>query len=353
MSSSVSIKLRGVCVGAGYFSQFQYAAWSRIPEVEIVAACNRSVDKIGAIATEHGIPNVYGIDRLDEMLDTEKPDFIDIITPPETHTEIVRKAAARGIAIICQKPLAPNAEESQELVAIAREANVRFLVHENWRWQPWYREMKRQLDDGAIGDLYSISVRMRMGDGWPEDAYLKRQPFFRDYSRLLVYETGVHFLDTFRYLGGEVESVYARLQQRNQGIKGEDAGQIVVGFKSGGTAILDASRYNEAETADPRYTFGTTRIDGSGGHMELETEGNIILKRLGKAPVQLDYHHERIDFAGDCVYSLQRHFVDRMLDGQAFESSGEDYLKTIDLVEACYVSNAEGQVVSISERKTP
>ena len=113
-----------------------------------------------------------------------------------------------------------------------------------------------------------------MGDGWPEDAYLDRQPFFRDYPRLLVYETGVHFLDTFRYLGGEVESVYARLQQRNALIKGEDAGQVVIGFKSGGTAILDASRYNESEAVDARYTFGTTRIDGSEGHLELDTDGS-------------------------------------------------------------------------------
>jgi predicted dehydrogenase len=96
MSSTPSKRLRGVCVGAGYFSQFQYAAWARISEVEIVAACNRNVDKVQAIATHFGISKVYGIDRLDEMLDVEKPDFIDVITPPETHIEIVRKAALFG-----------------------------------------------------------------------------------------------------------------------------------------------------------------------------------------------------------------------------------------------------------------
>ncbi|MCH6257649.1 Gfo/Idh/MocA family oxidoreductase [Puniceicoccaceae bacterium K14] len=345
MTSSKSNQLRGVCVGAGYFSRFQYAAWKRIPEVAISAICNRNLEKAKALANQLRIPNAYGIDQLEEMLDVEKPDFIDIITPPETHLPIVTAAAKRGIAIICQKPLAPTAEESSKIVEIARKEGVRFLVHENWRWQPWYREMKRQLDAGSIGKLFSISVRMRMGDGWPEDAYLARQPFFREYPRLLVYETGVHFLDTFRYLGGEVESVYARLQQRNSIIKGEDAGQIVVGLKSGATAILDASRYNEAETADPRYTFGTVRIDGSQGHMELDTEGNITLKNLGLNPKKLDYHHERIDFAGDCVYNLQRHFTDRMLDGLPFETSGEDYLKTIDLVEASYESANKGTVI--------
>lgn len=343
-----SNRLRGVCVGAGYFADYQYEAWSRIPEVEIAALCNRSVERGRTTAVKHGIPRVYGWDELDRMLDREKPDFVDIITPPETHLDVVQHAAARGIAIICQKPLAPTWEEAVAVVNAARMHGVRLLVHENWRWQPWYREMKRQLDAGALGELFSISVRMRMGDGWAADAYLARQPFFRNYPRLLVYETGIHFLDTFRFLGGEIASIYARLQQRNAAIAGEDAGQIVCGFASGATAILDASRYNEAETADARYTFGTVRVDGRRGHLELDLEGNLTLKPLGEPSRRLDYPHERKGFAGDCVYHLQRHFVDRMLDGAPFESTGDDYLKSVALVEACYRSHASGQVVPLA-----
>lgn len=340
-------KLRGVCLGAGYFSRFQYEAWRRIPEVGIVALANRNVEKARETARQHGVPRAYGWDELAAMLDAEKPDFIDIITPPETHLEAVRLAAARGIVIICQKPLAPAWEESVAIVETARRAGVRFLVHENWRWQPWYREMRRQLDAGTLGELFSITVRMRMGDGWPEDAYLARQPFFRHYPRLLVYETGVHFLDTFRFLGGEISSVYARLQRRNPLIRGEDAGQIVCGFASGATALLDASRFNEADTADARYTFGTVRLDGRKGHLELDLEGNLTLKLLGQPARRLDYPHDRQGFAGDCVYAFQRHFTDRLLDGAPFESTGEDYLKTVALVEACYRSQETGQVVPL------
>jgi predicted dehydrogenase len=188
---------------------------------------------------------------------------------------------------------------------------------------------------------------MRMGDGWPDDAYLARQPFFRIYPRLLVYETGIHFLDVFRFLGGAITSVYARLQKRNAAIAGEDAGQIVGGFATGATAILDASRYNEAETADARYTFGSVRLDGSKGHIELDLEGNLTLKPLGEPSRRIDYRHERRGFAGDCVYALQRHFVDCMLSGREFESTGGDYLKTVALVEACYRSKAENAVVRL------
>lgn len=342
-----SKKLRGVAVGAGYFSQFQYEAWRRIPEVEMVALANRDVARGQEVARTFGVPRVYAWDAVDQMLERERPDFLDIITPPETHLELVKLAAARGIAVICQKPLAPTWDECVAIVRTARRAGIRFMVHENWRWQPWYREIRRRLDDGTIGALFSISIRMRMGDGWQADAYLARQPFFRTYPRLLIYETGVHFLDTFRFLGGEIGSVYAQLQKCNPDVAGEDAGQILCTFRDRGTALLDASRYNEALTPDPRYTFGTVRVDGHRGHLELDTEGTLTLKPLGQPARVLEYPHERTGFAGDCVYAVQRHFVDRMSDGRPFESTGEDYLKTIALVEACYRSATSGKVESI------
>lgn len=344
MPTSTPAPLRGVAVGAGYFSRFHLDAWRRIPGVEIVALANREPEPAREAAAQFGIPRTYSSQEFATMLDAERPDFVDLITPPETHLELVRLAAARGVAVVCQKPLAPSWEECVAVVAAARAGGIRFMVHENWRWQPWYREMKRQLDAGAIGELFSISVRMRLGDGWPADAYLARQPYFRTYPRLLLYETGVHFLDTLRFLGGEITSVYARLQRRNPALAGEDAGQIVCGFASGATALLDLSRYNEAETADPRYTFGTVRLDGRGGHLELDLEGNLTLKQLGAPALRLEYAHERQGFAGDSVLALQRHFVERLRDGGAFESTGEDYLRTTALVEACYRSHASGQV---------
>lgn len=336
--------LRGICIGAGYFSRFHCDAWARIPEVRIVALVERDLERGRVLAAEFGIPQVVAIDALEALLERERPDFVDLITPPATHLDLVRRVAARGIAIICQKPLAPTLPEAIEVVATAQASRARLMVHENWRWQPWYREMRRQLDAGSLGELFSISVRMRLGDGWEGDAYLARQPYFRDYPRLLLHETGVHFLDTFRFLGGEIESVYARLQRRNPGIAGEDAGQVICNFASGATALLDASRYNEANTSDARYTFGTVRLDGSGGHLELALDGTLTLKLLGRPSIRLDYPHSRQGFAGDCVHALQHHFVGCLRANRPFESTGEDYLKTVSLVDACYRSHETGDV---------
>lgn len=338
-------QLKGVALGAGYFSHFQYEAWTRIPEVEIAALYNRTEAKAREVMAKHGVPRYYADWRA--MLDAEKPDFVDIITPPETHQEMCAEAAARGIHIICQKPLAPTLAESRRIVEKAHEAGVRFMVHENWRWQPWYREIRGIAESRAIGEFTHLYFRMRTGDGWGDDAYLSRQPFFREYPRLLVYETGVHFIDTFRYLLGEIVEVYANLRQLNPVIAGEETGQLFFRHANGATSMLDANRYNENESEDPRFTFGDLRIDAMGGHLTMDTAATLRVKPLGKAAYEVDYPHERRGFAGDCVYAIQRHFVDCMRTGTEFEGTGEDYLRTLRVVEAVYESAKVRQAIRL------
>lgn len=335
-------QLRGVIVGAGYFSRFQYEAWNRIPEVEMVANCNRSLDKAEDFAREFEIPKSYPVSEFREMLETEKPDFVDIVTPPETHFELCQIAAELGITIICQKPLAPTWDETLALAEMLKKSGVRCMVHENWRWQPWYREIKKIIAAGTLGDLFHCHVFTRLGDGWGDDAYLARQPFFREYERLFIFETGVHFLDTFRFLFGEVRSVFARIAQRNPVIKGEDSALLLCECENGVTALLDANRYNESEAENPRFTFGTVRIEGSKGHLELSLDGSIRIKKLGEGSYLHDYRPSQDGFAGDCVYQTQRHFVDTILNGGEFESTVSDYLKSVKLVEKSYASAKAG-----------
>lgn len=329
--------LKGVCIGAGYFSHFQYDAWLRIPEVEIVAFSNRDPVKAAVITEKFGLKKLYADYR--EMFDKEKPDFVDVITPPPAHAAICAEATRRGIHVICQKPLAPTFAEAQAIVADAARAGVRFMVHENFRFQPWYREIKRHLEAGAIGDqLHSLAFRMRMGDGWGDNAYIPRQPYFRDYPRLLIYETGVHFIDTFRFLAGEVTRVSSWLRRLNPVIKGEDCGVVVFDFASGAVGLYDANRFNETTARNPRYTFGDCLVEGNGGSIRLYSDSRLTLQKLGTDEVDIPYDRADRNFCGDCCYFTQRHFVDRMLDGRPFETSGEDYLKTLAVQEAVYQS---------------
>jgi predicted dehydrogenase len=346
MKSELQKKYKLVGIGSGYFAGFQYRAWSkRIPEVEVTAMCNRTKEKANPIMEECNIPAHYS--NYLEMLDKEKPDIVDIITPPDTHLEMCMEAADRGIDIICQKPLAPTFEEAKKLVEYVKKSGVRFMVHENWRFQPWYREMKKLIDKGMIGEVHSLYFRSRMGDGWGENAYIPRQPYFRKYPRFLVYENGIHFIDTFRFLFGEVEQVYASLRKLNPVINGEDAAKVFFTFQNGIEAVWDANRYNETTAKNPRFTFGNCLIEGREGSLRLYEDGRISLQLLGKEEVDHKYEVDDIDFSGDCVYLTQRHFIDCLISGDEFETGGDDYLKSLNVQEAVYDSAENNNIVKL------
>ena len=226
-------KLKVACIGAGYFAQFHLAAWKRITEVELVMICDQDLSKAKILASKHKVNQVTS--EVTDIWRDPHIDVVDIITPPDSHLELVSAAAKAGKKIICQKPLAPNIEEAARLVQFVKERGVPFMVHENFRFQPWYRKLKELIADGAIGNkIHQISLRMRMGDGWSSEAYLDRQPYFRNMQRLLIYETGIHYIDVFRFLLGDIDSVYAKLRHLNNNIKGEDSAVVIFEFDNGG-----------------------------------------------------------------------------------------------------------------------
>lgn len=337
--------MRGVLVGAGYFAAFHAEAWTRIPGAKLCAIVDADITKAQALADRYDVEAVHG--SLSEAIAAHAPDFADIATPPATHRALCEEAAQAGLAIICQKPLAPTYAESVALVAAMDQCTSRFMVHENWRWQPWWRAMGEALNSGAIGTPHALAVQARLGDGWQEDAYMARQPYFRDYPRLLVHETVVHWLDVARALLGEAVSVYARLHRRNPAIKGEDGAHILIGFANGATAVLDVDRYNESEGDNPRFTFGTGQLDGSGGHVRFGEDGRVILKPLGAPARIISETAPGASFAGDCVHATQSHFIDALQSGAPFATEGADYLRTLALVEACYDSAAQDAIIRL------
>jgi predicted dehydrogenase len=77
----------------------------------------------------------------------------------------------------------------------------------------------------------------------------------------------------------------------------------------------------------------------------MDTESKIRIKPLGQPGREVEYERRNVNFAADCVYFLQRHFVDCLLSGREFEEPARDYLNTVRVAEAVYESAATGKVV--------
>lgn len=334
--------MKGVLISAGYFAQFQAEAWKRIPGMDLVAVADPVPGKADAFAARHGLPRAYT--SVEQMLDREKPDVVDIATRPESHLDLVKTAAERGLHVICQKPMAPTWAECIAMCDACEAANVRLLIHENWRWQPWYREGKRWLEEGRLGRPFGISFIWRTGDGRGPEPY-PAQPYFRQMPRLLVYETLVHVLDTFRFLFGEIETVYCQNQRINPAIVGEDQSLIQVTFTDGRLGVLDGNRVTGPVPAP--VAMGALAVECTDGSLRVAPDGSMYAARAGAIEERLPFRPPESGYKGDSVLATQAHLLQSLQTGAVSESEGRDYLKTVALVEACYRSHQTRRVVSM------
>lgn len=330
-----SPELKVACVGAGYFSQFHYESWARMDRVNLAASCNRNIEKAKAT----GLP---AYSDLGAMLVEQDPDLLDIILPPEAHADAIRTALDAGIKwLICQKPFCRDPAEAEEITAEAEAAGAVIVVHENFRFQPWYRAIKRALDRGDIGEVQQVTFRFRPGDGQGPNAYLARQPYFQKMARFLVHETAVHWVDTFRFLLGDPQAVYADLRRINPAIAGEDAGYILFDHPNGTRALFDGNRHLDHAADNLRRTMGEALFEGTRGTITLGGDGAVRLRPFAVPDLQVLLAPDTWQgFGGDCVHALQSHVVRGILDGTPLENTAPEYL-VVERIEAAIYDSAE------------
>lgn len=334
--------IRVACVGAGYFSQFHYGSWARMPRVQLVGSCNRDIEA----ARRTGLP---AYNDLAQMIAEVQPDLVDIILPPVAQATAIRTALAAGIkTLICQKPFCQSRDEAEAMIALAADHGARIIVHENFRFQPWYRALKSAVDAGQIGRVQQVTFRLRPGDGQGPEAYLDRQPYFQQMERFLIHETAVHWVDTFRYLLGNPETVYADLRQVNPVIKGEDAGYVIFDHGAGVRALFDGNRTLDHAADNRRRTMGEALVEGDQGAIELRGDGSLWLRPFGANEQRCILEPDQWDgFGGDCVHALQSHVISGLIDGTPLENEAADYLRVIDIEAAIYQSAETGQKIRL------
>ncbi|MHA1564362.1 MAG: Gfo/Idh/MocA family protein [Alphaproteobacteria bacterium] len=337
--------IRVAGIGAGYFSQFHYEAWQRLARVSLCAIVDLDGEKAQAAA---GLSAATAYTDIELMLTSAKPDLIDIVAPPQSHLALIRALSGHVATIICQKPFTTSIGEACEAIGLAKAAGTLLIVHENFRFEPWYRRIQTHLMGASLGEIYQATFRLRPGDGQGPDAYLSRQPYFQKMPRFLVHETAIHMIDVFRFLFGEMTTVYADLRRLNPAIVGEDSGYILMEFASGVRALFDGNRLVDHAAANKRLTMGELSIEGEAGLIGLDGDGGLWTRRMGaNNPEQLPYSWNNIGFGGDSVHALQQHVISHILDGSALENSAQDYLRNLQIEDAVYQSSKSGRRITL------
>ena len=338
-------KIRIAIVGTGYFSQFHFDAWRRL-KVKVVAIC--SLNENEAIYYSNKFNNCPIFSNFKKMINEIDLDFVDIVIPPKDHLKLIKIAARKNVNIICQKPFTNSYSEAKDAVNISNKNNILLIVHENFRFQPWYLQIKKILDNNSLGELYQFNFRMRPGDGQGKDAYLKRQPYFQKMEKFLIHETAIHFIDVFRFLFGDIDTVFANLLKLNKHIKGEDAGYILFNFKNGVRGIFDGNRLSDHIAIDRRLTIGEMVIEGSNGTLRLNGNGELFKRKFGSnKEFKINYKWDKKGFAGDSVFKCKSHMLDHYMNGKTLYNNAIDYLENLKIEKYIYKSNSIGKIVKI------
>lgn len=328
--------LRVALAGAGMVSRHHLIAWSKLEGARIVAAADPRPEAAAERAAAFAIPETFTDTAA--MLDAVKPDAIDIAAPMALHAALAEAAAARGVAILCQKPLAPTLGEAEALVAAIGD-RVPFMVHENWRFRPYYRRAREWIRAGRIGRPRAFRMAFR-GAGLvpPADGGtppgLVRQPFFAGMERLIVLELLIHQIDTLRALVGPLTLAAARATRISDRVKGEDTATLLLDGRDGLAGTLTGSMSVHGATAR------------GADHLEILGDTGTITVDDATATLHGPAPEEAV-FDRDAAYqgaydAAIAHFVESLRAGAPFETAPADNLQTLRLVDAAYRLIAAG-----------
>ena len=320
--------------GAGSISYNHLLAWKTVPNLEVVAVANPTIQKAQARAAEFGIPAFYA--SVPEMLGKHDLDIIDIASSRSSHPENIRMAAAKGVHIFCQKPLADTLAESEKLVAEV-EGVVRMMVNDNRRFRSDFRQIGAWIREGKVGTIRQVAMTMYRSGYLPgsdgQRPAIVKFPAMAKERRLLIAETLIHQLDVLRSLVGDMAVIACRARQTEDALLGETMATILLDAESGAPVVLVGSFVAPG--------FGVAVSD----RLELiGSKASVILDRetlslMGPEPQTLTYEAKK-EYQ-HCFDAGMQHFVACLRSGAPFESTPQDNLKTLRLVEDAYDKAAE------------
>lgn len=257
------------------------------------------------------------------MLDALKPDALSICTPPKFHLPAVEAAAARGIAVLCEKPPARTLAETQAMVDAMRGKLLQFAFCHRFH-QP-LQAAQDLIRGGKLGELAQIENRFafrfpRAGKSWFTDAEIA--------GGGILIDTLVHSLDIFRALtGDEIERTRAAVSMTLP-IEVEDSASLLVQSESGVIGSLNCSWVTPVAEA-------VVRIHGTEGQAVIDYNADAELRyRLAEDE---DWTIQRFD-APDRFVAQADHFLRCIESGGEPLVSGADGLAVMRAIESAYES---------------
>jgi len=342
------------CIGSGFIMADCHLVAYRKAGLNPVAIASRTPAHARRVAERHGLT---AFDTYQEMLAGGQVEVVDIAVPPDTQIDVIRevvkyKKHVRGI--LAQKPLGVNYQQAKEIVQLCKRARITLAVNQNMRYDQSIRACKSLLDQGLLGEPVLATIDMRAIPHW--------MPWQQRQGWVTLRIMSIHHLDTFRYLFGDPVRVFASVRsdpRTAKKFKHEDGICLY---------ILEYASGLRASSCDDVWTGPALEGAQKDIAIRWRVEGLAGIARgtIGwpdypnPTPSTLDFttvkepgywfspRWKEVWFP-DAFAGTMAQLLCALEDRAEPEIGGQDNLRTMALVDACYVSAREHRAVELRE----
>ena len=343
------------CIGSGFIMADCHLVAYRKAGFNPIAISSRNRSHSQAVADRHGINKVY--DTYEELLQDSSITIVDIAVPPQALLEVIREAVKHGDhlkGILAQKPLGTNYAEAEEIVRLCEDAGIALGVNQNMRYDQSIRACKDILNKGYLGKPVFASIDMRAIPHW--------MPWQKELGWATLRTMSIHHLDAFRFLFGDPQRVFASVAEdpRNASVFDHEDGialyilEYANGFRASAWDDVWTGPAREGAESDIYIKW---RVEGTEG-TAMGTIGWPSYPAL--VPSTLDFttakkpgywfkpRWKEVWFP-DAFVGPMAQLMCAIEESREPEIGGRDNLKTMALVDACYMSYKEHRAIAIDE----
>jgi len=356
-SGSVGAVTRGFgIVGAGIIAAVHADAIAMLPDARLVAVTDVAAGAARQFAARRGCAAEPG---LDDLLARPDVDVVCVCVPSGLHAEVGVRAAQAGKHLVIEKPVDVTLEAADRLIAAARHAGVALTVMSQHRFDPGVAELKRLIDDGALGRLVLGEASTKW---YRTQAYYDSAPWrgTRAMDGGALLNQGIHYVDLLRWCLGPAVEVTAMCTTQAHDIEVEDTALAIVRFDSGAVGTIGATT-----AAYPGFPQ-RLEVTGTDGTATVE-DGRLVRVALREAaepaaardpapgtahgPVPGPPQAAAADPAAldAAVHAAQlADLLAAASEGRAPAVSGQDGRDALEIVRAVYESSRAGRPVRLA-----
>ena len=342
--------MRAAVVGLG-MGRGHILGYRSHPEVDVVGISDVDESRLRSVGDEFGIEDRFT--SAEEMIETLHPDVVSIAVPNKYHKALTIHALENGAHVLCEKPMAMNASEAEDMIASAERAGKRLMINFSFRFTPQSQALKREVDSGVLGDIYFGRTVWHRRRGMPRFGGWFGQKELSGGGPLI--DLGVHRLDLALWLmgypkptwvmGATYDPIATRLaKEAGVDYSVEDLAAGFIRFENGASLVVEASwaaNIREAELMETRLLGTDAGLLQRNKNQGYEFEAELFVERNGSL------FDTRLNSVPTDKKSAMEHFADSILSDTPHIATGEEGLIVMKLLDSLYESAERGEPIEI------